>query len=1134
MHFTDEQRRAIEARGTNILLSAAAGSGKTTVLVERVLELIASGGTRIDRMLIVTFTRAASSDMRAKLTQELGRRSAAGDGACREQLLLMDRASITTLHGFCAEFLRTHFESAGVDPAFRVLDDAEARRLLDDALDEAVEAAYADPDDRLTRLDYARGPKGVRAMAEILLRRLEERPDPEDWLRMACAPDDALCRRWLDEMLRAARKDVDQALLMTRLALMHPGCNANYAGALEKDLEALEALRRIDSCDELQRAMADFRQAPAGRKRDCGPVDEAVKKLRSDAKSAIERSALRGLSLGTALSDVKKLAPQLSRLGEIALHAREGYEARKAELSGLSYADLEHRTLRALRDDDTARALRESYDYIFVDEYQDTSDVQEALVSRIARGDNLFMVGDVKQSIYRFRQAEPRLFLEKYAAYERGDGGMLLPLTMNFRSRPAILSFVNRVFERAMHGGDSEIVYDANARLNHGNLSLSGGEVEIHLLQSPDSAEASEEILEMKTCEREALFIAGRIRSLMHENPELRYRDFAVLTRAKRGVLGRMAAILTQQGIPAFADGSEDFYESVEISLALSLLKLVANRRSDVELIGVLRSPAVGLSAGELAQIRIADPDVPFVDAALTYSQGTDELAHRLKAFFDLLDRWQLMSLCTELGVLLRTILEESGLYDCAGALPGGPQRQANLNRLIANAAAFDQSISGALTRFLLHTEKLRARGEGDGAQLLGENDDVVRLMTVHKSKGLEFPVVFGAMMNRRFGGGGRGDALSAHRDLGLGCLYCDPDLQTRRKTLPQLAIAEREKREDKAEELRILYVLLTRARDQLILTGSVSSIDSARARWQALADAPGAASSYLDVILPALPEDGGEYARIEAHLSPVDVQEDGAEAQEPLAIPDQADAELVRAITWRYPDAEGARIPLKLTVTGLLRQLQAPEAVEELVERPAFLSEVPGQMTGAERGTAYHRAMQCLELAPLRGLAGRPLVDEIRNQLDGLERCGRIRPEQRGAVRPSSLAQFFAGETGMRLLAANEVKREWPFNVLLRASEALTEAEAAGMPDGEMLVQGSIDCCFMEGGGWVLLDYKTDRAGDAAALTRRYRNQLRLYALALERITGIPVTEIRLCLLRSGEALAVPHDASADDGKAW
>ena len=1135
MHFTEEQRRAIDARGTNILLSAAAGSGKTTVLVERVLELIVSGATRIDRMLIVTFTRSASSDMRAKLTQELGRRAAAGDALCRSQQLLMERACITTLHGFCAEFLRTHFESAGVDPAFRVLDEAEARRLLDEALDEAIEEAYADPDEQLLLLDYARGPKGVRAMAEILLRCLDERPDPEAWLEGACAPDETMRRRWIDEMLHSARADIDRALVMTRLALEHPGCNENYAGALEKDLQALMQLREIDTCDELQRALAGFRQAAAGRKKGCGPVDEEVKKLRSDAKAAIDRTALRALNLHTALADAQKLEPQLARLGRIALRAREGYEARKAELSALSYADLEHRTLRALRDDDTARALRESFDFIFVDEYQDTSDVQEALISRIAHGDNLFMVGDVKQSIYRFRQAEPRLFLEKYASYGRGEDGALLPLTMNFRSRPAILDFVNRVFERAMQGGDSEIIYDANARLNHGNQALTGGEVEIHLLQAPDSDEASEEILEMKTCEREALFIAGRIRSLMRENPNLRYRDFAVLTRAKRGVLGRMAAVLTQQGIPAFADGAEDFYESAEISLALSLLKLVANRRSDVELIGVLRSPAVGLTADDLAQIRIAHPDVPFVDAARACAEGSDELARRLKAFFDLLETWQLRALCTDLGVLLRTILEESGVYDGAGALPGGPQRQENLNRLIANAAAFDQTVSGSLTRFLLHTEKLRARGEGDGAQLLGENDDVVRLMTVHKSKGLEFPVVFGAMMNRRYGGGARSEALSTHRDLGLGCLYCDPDLQTRRKTLPQLAIAEREKRENRAEELRILYVLLTRAKDHLILTGSVSGIDSARARWRALQGVPGAASSYFDVILPALDEDGGEICRIEAHTSYApEAGHSGSVAPPAVAAEPAADASLVQALLWKYPDEAAAHQPLKLTVTGLVRQLQAPDAAEELVERPAFLSENPDRMTGAERGTAYHRAMQCLELAPLRERSGRALVDEIRNQLDALTACGRIRSEQRAVVRPSSLAQFFAGEIGARLLRSNAVHREWPFNLRLRIREALTDEEAAGAPDGEILVQGSIDCCFMEGGNWVLLDYKTDRSDDAGALTRRYRNQLRLYALALERITGAPVSEIRLCLLRSGETLAVPRNETDDDGADW
>ena len=722
-------------------------------------------------------------------------------------------------------------------------------------------------------------------------------------------------------------------------------------------------------------------------------------------------------------------------------------------------------------------------------------------------------MGDVKQSIYRFRQAEPRLFLEKYDRYGRGDGGLLLPLTRNFRSRPGILEFVNRVFEHAMQGGDSEIIYDEIARLNPGNPELTGGEVEIHLLEAPDSEDEAQQ--ELKNCEREAMLIARRIREMMQENPNLKYRDFAILTRTKRGVLSRMAAILTQQGIPAFADGSEEFYDSVEISLALSLLKLTANRRSDIELIGVLRSPIVGLSNEELARIRIANPLLPFVDAAIAYADLSGETARQLRAFFERLERWRLMSLCSDLGALTRCIFDESGLMDCALALPGGEQRRANLLRLCQNAAAYDATVSGSLTRFLAHVEKLRERGDGDDAHLLGENDDVVRLMTVHKSKGLEFPVVFGAMLSRRYGSGARTGAISAHRDLGIGCLYCDPDLQSRRKTLPQMAIAEREKREDRAEELRILYVLLTRAKDRLILSGSVSSTEAAQARWSALRHAPNAAACHLDVVMAAV---GALYPPVCHREIPMDIPETPDEAP----VYPEADPELQRAIAWQYPETNAARQPLKLTVTGLLRELQAPEAMEALVERPAFLSETAGKMTGAERGTAYHRVMQALNLPALRDLPDRALSAELRRQMDALRDAGRITPAQREAVYAPSIKQFFLSDTGRRLLKSDHVQREWPFNVLMRISEALTPEEAAGFSDAEILVQGAIDCCFIENGRWVLLDFKTDRSDDAAALTQRYQDQLRLYALALERITGIEVAEIRLCLLRSGESIPI------------
>lgn len=1136
MEWTNEQQRAIETRDTNILLSAAAGSGKTTVLVERVLQLIASGESHIDRMLIVTFTRAASADMRLKLSRELGKRAQAGDERCRQEQLLMERASISTLHGFCSDFLRTHFESAGVDPAFRVLDDAESRRIRDDALDQAIEEAYEAMDEELTALDYARGLKGVRSMAEALLRALNERPDPWAWLERACAPDADTRRAWIAEMVAAAHREIDRALLLSRLAYGHPDCNANYAPALEQDIETLKEIRSIEDYSELYKALMEFKQASPGRKRDAGAIGDEVKTLRGDAKKAIDRIGMRSIELNTALKDVEKLLPEYRALACIAKRAMELEEERKAELSALSYSDLEHRTLRALEDPATAQELREKYDHIFLDEYQDTSDVQEEIISRICRENNRFMVGDVKQSIYRFRQAEPRLFLEKYGEFGQGRGGMLLPLTMNFRSRPAILNFVNHVFKRAMFGGESEILYDELAQLNHGNQNLGGGEVQMHLLENPDEESADEALLEMKTCERQALLIARRIRELMKADPELHYRDFAILTRTKRGVLGKMAAVLMQQGIPAFADGTEEFYDSVEIILMLSLLKLTANRRSDIELIGVLRSPVVGLNVEQLAQIRIACPDVPFVDAAAAYARGEGEVARQLRDFFDMLEKWRLLALCSDLGLLCRRILNESGLYDYMGALPGGIQRQANLDRLVYNAARFDQNVSGALTRFLKHTEKLRERGDGDDAHILGENDDVVRLMTAHKSKGLEFPVVFGAMMNRSYNGRAASEALAVDRDLGLGCLYCDPEIQTRRKTLPQLAIAERARREDRAEELRILYVLLTRAQDRLELVGSVKDAERMFAHWSAMKETPGAAGSYLDVIMPALEDAPQGLCKVTVHGGDaLDALEE--EEKQEICLPaetDLVDEELERMLLWAYPEEQAAHQPLKLTVTGLLREIQSPDALEPLIERPAFLSETPTRMSGAERGTAYHRAMQCLQLSKLRGLSGRRLTAEIARELDELLACDRLSAAQREAIRPGMIARFLESGIGERLLRAEEVQREWSFNALMRINEALEREEAGQFADEEIMVQGSIDCCFQENGRWILLDYKTDRAEDREALTLRYRNQLRLYALALKRITGMDVGEIHLCLLLAGETLQIPLDGDNDTKVPW
>ena len=1138
MQFTEEQRRAIEARGTNLLLSAAAGSGKTAVLVQRVLSLIEEGAD-VERMLVVTFTRAAAAEMRARLAARLGEQASRGDERLREQMLRLDRASITTLHGFCADFLRANFEAAKVDPAFRILDDAEDRRMLDEAADEALETLYAEGGEALAHLDAGRGPEKVRALALELYDYLCERPDPEEWLSTALDREQAPVTAWTEEIVRAARRSVETALAATRAALEHPGCPAHYAAAMEKDMEALLAMREMDDAGAMSAALKAFKQArPSGRNKGVDPEAlEAVKALRKTADDAVKRSRLRNLSLAQARADALALYDVFPVLADAARRIGAEHARRKEERSGLSYADLERCTLRALGQENVRDAVREQYEYVFVDEYQDISDLQEALIQSVSRKNNLFAVGDVKQSIYRFRLAEPRLFLGRYERYQRGEGGVLLPLTRNFRSSRPVIGFVNAVFSRTMLGGDAEIVYDGLARLNPGRADGEEAPLpEIHILDESAGEDVGDDeaLEEIGRAGREAMWIAGRIRALRAEQPGLRYRDIAILTRAKSSAAAAMLPVLLSEGIPAYAEGLSGYFDTLEVAFVLSLLRLVDSELRDVEMIGALRSCMAQLTLEELSQIRLAHADMSFAGAARARAEeGEDALSQKLRGFFARLDSWRLRADTLPLGELVRAVCVESGFYTYAGALPGGAQRQANLDALVTRAENFDAEISGSLTRFLGYAEHMRARGDGDSAHLLGEGDDVVRLMTIHKSKGLEFPVVFGALTARSFRGAASGELFRAHRELGLGIHYVDEKLGTRREPLSYLAIGERDRREDAAEELRLLYVLLTRAQQRLILVGSLRNAAARLPIFEATGDFPSAATSHLQLVLGALAaaRRAGEapVASVTVHAldelsgpPPVPEAEMGAQALLREALGQKAEEReaLDEAMAWVYPHMLDSERPLKLTASGLLREAEGPRELPALAERPQFMQE--GGMTGAERGNAYHRALQLLELAPLRGLSAAELAAAVRAQLDEMRAANRLSAAEREAVRPERLARFLAGKTGARLLQSDTVRREWPFNVRMRVSEALDDPAYERYGGEEVLVQGTVDCCFIENGGWVLLDYKTDAARDREALVRHYTKQLAIYALALERITGLPVRERLLCLLSLGEEISL------------
>lgn len=1113
--FTPDQARAISARGKNLLLSAAAGSGKTTVLVERVLSLL-SEGANLDEMLIVTFSRAAAADMKAKLSRALSER-AIGDPALASQLEKLELTSVETLHTFCAQVLRSHFEQAGVDPAFRIVEETEneqiARDAMDAALEEACEAGGAD----FASLIFGRGARGAGRLAAELYTFSRQRPEPEKWLKkaLADAPDPA---PWISAMLTGARRTLREAAAYLEEAAFL--CEAplgplSYQSAIEDDLRSVADFLSL-SYEALSAAASGFtltkikglRVDPDDPDADARlEIKEQVLYLREEAKKRVKKLADDLLPPEGALSDLEAGAGARRALCALTSDYASRIARQKAERALLSYDDLEHAALRALRAPAVAASLQARFTHVFVDEYQDVSDLQEAIVQRVARPGALFMVGDVKQSIYRFRQAEPSLFIDKYDRYERGDGGELVALSTNFRSRPLVLDYVNRVFERAFSG--TAIRYDEKARMYPG-AAYEGEDpaVVLHIIAGDEEDEGgSEAAFDMSAAQREGALAASVIKGLIGQplydaskkkTRAIAPKDIAVLSRTNAGLLAALP-YLRDAGIPAYADIQGGYLDALEVRVMRALLSLIENRRRDEPLLSVLRSPIGGFTTTDLAALRAAHPQGNLRSACVEAMSAGDALGGRLSEFEKKLDRWRALSACLPLTDFFDLLLRETGYYAFAGAMPGGAARQGNLDLLCRYAGDFEALFSGGLTGFLSYLKDVEKTGGDMGsAHELGEGDDVVRLMTTHKSKGLEFPVVVATQMGRRFSQKGGKSELLTHRELGAGFYHMDEALCTRRDTLPRRAIRAQLDQEDLEEEARVLYVMMTRAKERLVLIGSERSRRKAELRYAVCASAPVRPANFLDMLLPAA-TNRETLLWHGAGAPPTPSQAVEAPTPDPALV-----ASFHDAYTWRYPFEGEAFIPLKLTVTGLAREITGVSAPVAINRRPRFLSEA----TPAQKGTLTHAALRALPLDGLAALSGKALEREIRARLQALLTSGALAE----AVDPAPICAFFARETGRRMLRSPRVEREWPFNLRMSAREALDAPN-----DQPLLVQGVIDCCYLEEDGWTLIDYKTDRVTNEAETIERYKPQLALYKKALERITKTPVPRVILSLMGAG-----------------
>lgn len=1159
MAWTEEQLLAMDARGSDILVSAAAGSGKTAVLVERIFKLVCEGAD-IERMLIVTFTNAVAAEMRERLAARFD--AMADDPRMRAQAQACRRAHIQTLHSFCRDVCRAYFQAADVDPGFRIIDQQEAQLVAQRAVEDALMGEYEQVDDDLAALNALRGPDEIRDMVLALHTFLSSRADADEWL--SAQTGDAMREKQRD-IVRLAIKDRMKrvhAMLNGALRIAREDPDAGiYEQALERDIAAWPTGDDLVVLPVFEAArFAAAKGTPRGAAN--APMCELIKLIRKRAKDiTTAQGKLATLLMEGSEAERDYMVKALSALIRLEHAFEREYTRRKRERSALDFNDLEHCALRALSNEGVARSVRDMFDCVFVDEYQDISHIQESILDKVSAPRVRFMVGDVKQSIYRFRQADPSIFINKYDGFSASPGGdaLRIDLNRNFRSRANVLNFVNGVFSRAMNRDEYEIDYDDAAALKPGlPVQPDDPAVEIHILGDEDCAadefvdtDSDAEIEELSREESEAHVAAQIIKELLgtqmldQKTGQLRSvqaRDIVVLSRSVQSLAPKALEVLLGEGIPAYAESGGGYFDTYEVRQLLELMRVIDNRLRDYDLLGVLHSPMFGFTATDLGEIRAYTPTGSFSDALEAYVRSEEqpeqteqpeaaqrkpernpELFRRVRQFVGSLNEWQQDALAMTLSDLAWMLLDETGYYVYVGALPGGVERQANLRLLCSRAATYEDSQFGGLHGFLQYVEQLKRAGQDmTTAATLGEGDDVVRIMSVHKSKGLEFPIVIGLNLGASFNRSDSDD-LVFNSYAGIGMYRMDERMSARHNTVARQSVLLRRENEQLAEELRVLYVLLTRARDRLILVGSDKKLWASSMMWHYGVPTP--PGRMLDWIMPAayaMMESGeaniryyGHPARKQAHNRPDATLTDSLAELRATEV----DAAIYNRLTWKYPHQAAVLAPLKLTASHLGREVEGPTVLPECRERPLFLSEQ--DMNALEKGVATHTVMQWLKLVPLRGLSGAELKAEVRSQLDALAARGTLTQAQRRGVREGMITRFFESEIGRRMLSSERVEREWPFNLRMSAGEVLSSSELGENSTGErMLVQGVIDCCFIDDGGWVLIDYKTDREDDMDLLRERYISQLNLYTRALDEVTHMPVRQKGLFLLRKGAFL--------------
>lgn len=1217
MTWTAEQQQVIDTRGRNLLVSAAAGSGKTAVLVERIIQMVTDPEhpVDIDRLLVMTFTNAAAAEMRERIGDALEKRleEHPGDRNLERQTTLIHHAKITTIDSFCLSLIREYFNELDLDPGFRIGDEGELLLLQADVMKELLEDYYGRDDARFIRFvdRYATG-KADGGLEEYIMqvyRFAQSNPWPKEWIA-ACREEvlgeassleeTAWMRELLRDVKRQAEEFAEQLSEAAEIASEEDGPQV-YLPMLTEDLRRMEELCEAESYPEMYRILSGplFGRLAAVRGKDVDPEKkELVSGIRNRVKDAVKKMKELYLpgDMEHIFSDLQATREPILVLLELAEEFSDRYLAAKAEKNLVDFNDLEHFALEILTGSSeehqpgaVADELSRYYEEILVDEYQDSNEVQETLIQAISRErfgtPNVFMVGDVKQSIYKFRLAKPEIFLEKYETYQKDDEKkQKIELHKNFRSRAEVLSSINDMFYSIMTKSLGNIRYTEETALYPGAdypklPKAQSSRTELLLLNTGEElfSGMDEELADYTAKEAEARLIAAKIKeytdpdtgmkvwnSKSGQYEPLKKSDIVILLRSLSGWTEEFLSVLSAEGIPAFAESRTGYFSAVEVETVLNMLAVIDNPMQDIPLVSVLRSPIGNLTDRELAMImaffkRSADRGtlIGFYGAVKWYLEAGERETEDGRMIYEKLSEfWNMLTgLRREAGYLpvhrlIYRIFECTGYYDYVAAMPAGNVRQANLNMLVEKAAAYERTSYQSLFDFIRYIEKLKKYNTDFGeAARAGEQEDTVRIMSIHKSKGLEFPVVFLAGAGKRFNRQDANGKILIDEELGVATDFFDPELKVKAPTLKKNVLSRRMVLENMGEELRVLYVAMTRAKEKLIITAGDKNLDAKLEKWTHLPESAfgghglpftflSSANSYLDWILMASPNmsqsmEISQVSMKELVKAEVESQEGKLGTYAMLRKLGETTGENPRLdayLHYQYPHAEDVMLHAKMSVSELKHQGQfadedesdflpgisiSPQEERDEVEDASEKAGVRTEHGGAYRGSAYHKVLELMEFRT------------IHERKDVYRELFRIRDEKLMDERAWKLVwgddiwTFFQSGIAERMRSADErgvLKKESQFVMGIPARE-MDEADS----DEPVLIQGIIDAWFEEDGELVLVDYKTDRVLDAQELLDRYQIQLLYYARALEQITEKKVREAVIYSLTLQKEIAVP-----------